>query len=242
MAYAVVYAIHTLEMSALRGWGVAYLAFVAATTGASTTLLSPANALTVLGLAGTVASIVGNEAAIRFGRRRLIFLALSASVGCACLLGLVGPLSYPLAVMLLLLYGPIVWLDSASLTAGTAGTAAASRRGATLAVHSMLGYIGGLVGPLAVGWILDGGGGMGRVAWAVAFVMLQLFRLWPSWCSWSCVRAGSPVIAGLRRGLHGQGVVAEIGSSGRHPAAPRHSASRLDGATTLIHEYSSASC
>ena len=28
MAYAIVYGIHTLEMSALRGWGVAYLAFV----------------------------------------------------------------------------------------------------------------------------------------------------------------------------------------------------------------------
>jgi MFS family permease len=98
-------------------------------------------------------------------------MALVASASCACLLGLIGPLSYALAVALLLLYGPIVWLDSASLTAGTAGTAAASRRGATLAVHSMLGYIGGLIGPLAVGWILDGGG-MGRVTWAVVFVVL----------------------------------------------------------------------
>src|ERR687886_66845 len=63
MAYAVVYAVHTLEMSALRGWGVAYLAYVAASTGASAPLLSPAAALTVLGLAGTAASILGNEAA-----------------------------------------------------------------------------------------------------------------------------------------------------------------------------------
>jgi predicted MFS family arabinose efflux permease len=177
MAYAIVYGIHTLEMSALRGWGVAYLAFVAGTTGASASLLSPAATLTALGLAGTVASIVGNEAAIHFGRRRLIFLALNASAGCACLLGLVGPLSYTFAVMLLLLYGPIVWLDSSSLTAGAAGTAAASRRGATLAVHSMLGYIGGLVGPLTVGWILDGGGGMARVTWAVAFVVLATLSL-----------------------------------------------------------------
>ena len=30
MAYAIAYGIHTLEMSALRGWGVAFLAFVAA--------------------------------------------------------------------------------------------------------------------------------------------------------------------------------------------------------------------
>src|SRR5205085_11246794 len=79
MAYAIVYGIHTLEMSALRGWGTAYLAFVAAATGASAAALQPAAALTLLGLAGTAASIVGNEGAIRFGRRRLIIAALVAS-------------------------------------------------------------------------------------------------------------------------------------------------------------------
>jgi MFS family permease len=177
MAYAIVYGIHTLEMSALRGWGTAYLAFVAAATGASAAVLSPAAALTALGLLGTVASIMGNEAAIRFGRRRLILAALVASAVCACLLGLVGPLSYLAAVALLLLYGPIVWLDSASLTAGTAGTAAPSRRGATLAVHSMLGYIGGFIGPLVVGWILDAGGGMGPATWAAAFAALAVLSI-----------------------------------------------------------------
>ena len=38
MAYAMVYAIHTLEMSALRGWGVAFLAYVAASTGTKGTI------------------------------------------------------------------------------------------------------------------------------------------------------------------------------------------------------------
>jgi len=177
MAYAIVYGIHTLEMSALRGWGVAYLAFVAGLTGASATVLSPATVITILGLAGTIASILGNEAAIRVGRRRLIVLALVASALCACLLGLIGPSSYIVAVTLLLLYGPIIWLDSASLTAGTAGTAEPSRRGATLAVHSMLGYIGGFLGPLGVGWILDAGGGMSRVTWAAAFLGVGLLSI-----------------------------------------------------------------
>src|SRR5215813_10887902 len=35
MAYAIAYCIHTLEMSALRGWGVAFLGYVATTTGAA---------------------------------------------------------------------------------------------------------------------------------------------------------------------------------------------------------------
>ncbi len=172
MAYAIVYCIHTLEMNALRGWGVAFLAFVAASTNTSTTAFSPATTLTLLGLAGTLASVLGNEAAIRLGRRRLIVAALIASSVCACLLGLVGPWSYIVAVVLLMIYGPLVWLNSSSLTAGTAGTAEPARRGATLAVHSMLGYIGGFVGPLAVGWILDAGGGMSHATWAAAFAMI----------------------------------------------------------------------
>jgi len=110
--------------------------------------------------------------AIALGRRRLIGLALIASAMCAGALGLFGPSSYLIAVVLLVLYGPIVWLDSSSLTAGAAGTAEPSRRGATLAVHSMLGYIGGFVGPLAVGWTLDLGGGMSHASWAAAFLII----------------------------------------------------------------------
>ena len=174
MAYAIVYGVHTLEMNALRGWGVAFLAFVATSTHTSVTAFSPAAALTVLGLAGTLASVLGNEAAILLGRRRLISVALIASAACAALLGLFGTSSYLLAVVLLVIYGPIVWLDSSSLTAGAAGTADPARRGATLAVHSMLGYIGGFIGPLAVGWTLDAGGGMSPATWAVAFAGIAL--------------------------------------------------------------------
>ena len=73
MAYALAYCVHTLEMSALRGWGVAFLAFVAASTGlVGAGLLSPDRRRHRAGLLGTIASVIGNEAAIRFGRRRLV--------------------------------------------------------------------------------------------------------------------------------------------------------------------------
>jgi predicted MFS family arabinose efflux permease len=175
MAYAIAYGFHTFEMSAVRGWGVAYLGFVAANTSAAG--LSPTTTLTALGLIGTLASVVGNEAAIFFGRRRLIWVAMFASAGCAALLGFVGTQSYLLAVVLMLAYGPIIWLDSASLTAGTAGTAEPARRGATLAVHSMLGYIGGFIGPLAVGWTLDLSGGSSIAGWTTAFSGLAVLMV-----------------------------------------------------------------
>jgi MFS family permease len=161
-------------MAALRGWGVAFLAYVAAATGASAALLSPTVTLSALGLIGTLASLAGNEAAIRFGRRTLIAAAMAGSIALAGLIAAFGAQSYLLAVTLMLLYGAMIWLDSASLTAGTAGTADPARRGATLAVHSTLGYFGGFIGPLLVGWVLDWGGGNTAAAWSAAFAMVAI--------------------------------------------------------------------
>ena len=177
MAYALAYCIHTLEMNALRGWSVAFLAFVAVNSGTTDVWLSPIAVATAIGLIGTAASVIGNEVAIRAGRRRLIGLAMTASIVLAVLLGLLGPSSYTVAVVLLLLYGLVIWLDSSSLTAGAAGTADPSRRGATLAVHSMLGYMGGFVGPLAIGLTLDLAGGMSNAAWTAAFSLVAFLVL-----------------------------------------------------------------
>jgi MFS family permease len=175
MAYALAYCVHTLEMSALRGWAVAFLAFVA--IGAGGAPLSPASVVTALGLVGAAASVIGNEAAIRLGRRRLICFAMMSSIVVGGSLGFLGTASYPVAVVLLMIYAFVVWLDSSSLTAGAAGTAEPARRGATLAVHSMLGYTGGFVGPLMIGFVLDLAGGMSRLAWCLAFLSVAILML-----------------------------------------------------------------
>ncbi len=174
MAYATAYCVHTLEMSALRGWGVAFLVYVAASTGTQQAPLSPAMLLTLLGLIGTIASLLGNEAAIKFGRRRLVQTAMLGSILVGAIIGFIGPISYLLAAGLVLFYGLVIWLDSSSLTAGAAGTAEPSRRGATLAVHSMLGYVGGFVGPLLIGVMLDAFGGFSQLAWGAAFAAISI--------------------------------------------------------------------
>jgi predicted MFS family arabinose efflux permease len=177
MAYAQAYCVHTLEMNALRGWAVAFLGYVAISVGDGGWRLNPTYVVTALGLIGTAASVLGNEAAIRLGRRRLVAVAMAASALVAGSLGFAGTLSYTVAVVLLLLYGFVVWLDSSSLTAGAAGTAEPSRRGATLAVHSTLGYAGGFVGPLMIGYTLDLAGGMSRVGWSAAFLLIAALSL-----------------------------------------------------------------
>lgn len=177
MAYALAYCVHTLEMNALRGWAVAFLVYVATSTGMTDSPVAPTLVATGLALLGTAASIAGNEAAIRFGRRKLVHAAMIGSIAIAASLAIVGTASYAVAATLLMMYGAVIWLDSSSLTAGAAGTAEPSRRGATLAVHSTLGYAGGFIGPLAIGWVLDLSGGMSPGGWAAAFLMVASLML-----------------------------------------------------------------
>ena len=177
MAYAIAYGVHSLELNALRGWVVAFLVYAAASSADPGNWLSPAAAATVLGIVGTCASVAGNELAIKFGRRRLIAGAMTASLLIASVLGFLGAQSYSIAVCLVILYAFTTWLDSASLTAGATGTASPERRGATLAVHSTLGYAGGFIGPLAIGWTLDLSGGMSRFGWGMAFLVVAILVL-----------------------------------------------------------------
>ena len=170
MAYALAYCAHTWEMNALRGWAVTFLTYVATVTGEASPWIAPTLVATTMGLVGTGASVAGNEASIRLGRQRLVRLAMLCCAICAAVIGFLGSRSYPLAAILVLAYGLLIWLDSSSLTAGAAGSADPSRRGATLALHSMAGYAGGFVGPIVIGWILDRAGGMSSFGWGLAFL------------------------------------------------------------------------
>ena len=169
LAYSVAYCVHTWEMSALRGWVVAFLTFVAAQRSGTWTPLAPATVASVMGLIGVWASVWGNELAIRFGRRRFILGTMLTSAALAAVIGFSAALPYAAAAGLVLLYALLIWSDSSSLTAGSAGSAEPGRRRATLAVHSTLGYAGGFLGPLALGATLDLLGGASVMGWGVAF-------------------------------------------------------------------------
>jgi predicted MFS family arabinose efflux permease len=169
LAYSVAYCVHTWEMSALRGWVVAFLTFVAGRTPGAWTPLAPATVASAMALLGVWASVWGNELAIRVGRRRLIVGTMLGSGALAAVIGFGAALPYAGAAALVLLYAMLIWSDSSSLTAGSAGSAEPGQRGATLAVHSTLGYAGGFLGPLALGAVLDLLGGASVVGWGIAF-------------------------------------------------------------------------
>lgn len=177
VAYSLAYCVHTWEMSALRAWVVTFLAFCAAQQPGGWVPLAPATVASVMGLLGVWASVWGNELSIRFGRRRFILGTLLASAAMAAVVGFGAALPYAGAAALVLAYAMLIWWDSSSLTAGSAGSAEPGRRGATLAVHSTLGYAGGFLGPLALGVTLDLAGGASTVGWGVAFAHVTVALL-----------------------------------------------------------------
>lgn len=172
MAFTMGYAGHSWELFALRGWIVAFLVFAGAREAGSG-LLSATLIAGAANLLAVPASIIGNEFAERYGRRRTILTVMLMATIAALATGLSASVSLTAAAVVIFIYSGFVMGDSASLTAGAAAAAAPGYRGATLAVHSILGFSGGLLGPLVVGLALDlAGGQQSAVAWFAAFAAM----------------------------------------------------------------------
>lgn len=169
MRYILGYAGHNWELFAMRSWMVAFLVFADGGTADDTTTRIATAIAAIATLLGVPASIVGNELAVRLGRRRWILGVTGASMALSLVIGFTAGISWGLAVALSLLYGVLMTADSAALTAGTVGTAEPGQRGATLAMHSFIGFMGGIVGPPTVGAVLDAVGRDSVAGWGVAF-------------------------------------------------------------------------
>jgi MFS family permease len=173
LRYIIAYGGHSWEQFALRAWLVAFLLF-AWNRGAGG---DPGRALaywsSAIALAGVPASILGAECALRFGRRRLITAATACSVTLALLAAWLGTHAFIAGAIALLFYSVAVLGDSGALTAGVVDAAKAGRQGSTLALHSLVGFTCGALGPIAVGVVLSWGGGIASAAgWEAAFAVM----------------------------------------------------------------------
>lgn len=164
MGYILGYAAHMWELFAFRSWVVAFLAVAA--VGGTAGWPAPSAVATIGALVAMAASIGGAEVATRLGRARMVAVYMVLSAVMAAGLGWLAGLPYGAVAALTVLYAGLIQLDSAALTTGAVETAEAGRRGATLAVHSLIGFLAGFVGPLVTGMVLDGAGW----GWAFASV------------------------------------------------------------------------
>lgn len=178
MGYVLGYAAHMWELFALRSWMVAFLTAAAVMTGAGDTAWpSPPMVATLSALVAMASSLIGSEIATRRGRAGMVMVYMALSGLMAAGLGFTIGLPYGVIACLMLIYAGLVQLDSAALTTGAVEMASPGRRGATLAVHSLIGFMAGFVGPLALGMVLDAAGGDGPRAWGMAFASIAVVAL-----------------------------------------------------------------
>lgn len=171
-AYVLAYSAHNWELFVFRSWIVTFFVFSqglqeegAWGLGWSVTALAA-----LIGILALPASVLGNEAALRFGRRRTVMLITGASAVIGLVFGFMAALPFVLVVAVSIIYSLTVSGDSSAVTAGTIETALPGQRGATMAVHSFIGFAGAFVGPLVFGVVLDLAGGRDSLfAWGLAF-------------------------------------------------------------------------
>jgi hypothetical protein len=121
------------------------------------------------------ASILGNEAALRFGRHRAIATVMITSAALVLTIGLCAGLSPYLLLPLVLLHAVSVNGDSGALTSGMTQSAVPAFRGATMALHSTVGFGLSAAGAWAAGIALDAGGGPTSASgWTAAFGLLAV--------------------------------------------------------------------
>lgn len=182
LAFILGYGVHCWELFTLRSWMVALLAaslaLQPAPAAAVPRWLSPTALATISGVVAMAASIAGNELCVRYGRRRVVTLVMAASASFAAGIGFAADLAYGLVAALVLVYSAVVQLDSAALTAGAVDAAEPGRRGATLALHALVGFGCAGIGPLVMGVVLDAtGGGVEAHSWGLAFASVAAVGL-----------------------------------------------------------------
>jgi MFS family permease len=136
------------------------------------------------------ASVVGNEAAIRFGRHRAIKSVMFGSAAVAAAIGLCIGWSPWALLLLLLMYGFTVPGDSGALTSGMTMSAAPEQRGSTMALHSTVGFGLSAAGAWGFGVVLDvAGGPASERAWVAGFGLLAISILFGPLALWWSTRA-----------------------------------------------------
>lgn len=172
--YIAAYFGHVWEVFAMRGWSVALLAYSAAQPGngafAGWNMAMVSGAISLLMMPTSFGMA---ELSARYGRVRVITAATVATSLLAILLAVFNTGPFILVLVLVAAYFMAGFGDTATLAAGVVAAADPHVRGATLAVYALVGFVGGMAGPVAFGIVLDFAGGRADPdAWAWAFASL----------------------------------------------------------------------
>lgn len=155
--YILGYTLHAAELYIVRGWLPAFLTAAlvmrgmgqeqAVTTGAAVGGIA-------LGV-GALGPVMGGIISDRLGRAASAAAIFALSGACSWLIGWIGGFPWPLIVGVAVVYGWAIAADSAIYTTAVTEVAKPEQLGSTMAVQSFLGFMGGVVGPILAGGVLD---------------------------------------------------------------------------------------
>ena len=179
--YIIGYSLHAMELYAVRVWLPALLA--AALVYRGTDVESAAvTAATVGGIAlgvGSVGPVMGGAISDRFGRAASASGIFILSGMCSLAIGWIIAAPWILIVILACVLGWAISADSSIYSTALTESAPPGRLGSTMAVQAFLGFMGGTLGPIFIGGILDIF--KGRLAWGVGFSGIALLSVVAVW-------------------------------------------------------------
>lgn len=174
MGYVFAYAGHLWEGFTNRIWIVAFLAWVVMRAPGEDMFATPVVVATLVAICGVPVSMMAGEWAARGNRNRVLYriYVVTLIAGLLLVLTAVSDLPPSLVAVIAILYGMALYADTGTVTAGTVSVAEPELRGATMAVHAMLGFVGATLGPAVAGAVLDMTGGREQPgAWAAAWLV-----------------------------------------------------------------------
>ncbi|MEW6769240.1 MAG: MFS transporter [Pseudomonadota bacterium] len=172
MGFIVGYGAHCFELYGMRTWIVAFWTFVTMRNSGAA-ILSPIAVSVIFSVMAMPSSFIGNEIAIRIGRHRAIVSIMIVSAIVAVAIGIMSGHSELALLPLLALFAITIPADSGALTSGMTLASNPRYRGATMALHSTVGFGAAALGSWGVGVALDAAGGaQSSSGWMAAFCLM----------------------------------------------------------------------
>ena len=153
-----VYAWHNWELFGVRNWLVAFLVATAAVGGLGTPEAVAGVLAGVMIMLGGVGNALGGTLSDRIGRTTVIAIALVCSGLVSAVIGVLGGLPLPVLLVVVLVWGVALTMDSAPTSTAITEIVNDERVGTALSIQSFIGFTTTVVSPIVFGAALDLGG------------------------------------------------------------------------------------
>ena len=163
------YSLHAMELYAVRVWLPGLLAAAQSARGADAAQAAVSAAtLGALALAaGSVGPVMGGALSDRVGRAAGAMAIFALSGICCLAIGWMSDAPWGLAIALACVLGWATAADSSIYSTAIAETSAPETLGSSMALQAFFGFMGGVIGPVYMGAILDFA--PARARWGIGF-------------------------------------------------------------------------